>query len=84
MSISKEEWNRYKTKIDRLDDYFFEEGLDGRSGEADLQLLRLVIHRFRSAKFFLGIMIGILTVGVPAIYGVIKLVEIIRAYLKGG
>lgn len=84
MSIEASEWQEYKEKTDELYAFLFKEGVDGRSGESDMRLIRVLIHRFRSAKFFLGMIIGVLTVGVPAIYGIFKLIELIRTLFKAG
>lgn len=84
MEIDQQEWEDYKSKIDELYDFIFQPGIDGRSAENDMRLIRLLIHRFSSAKFFIGLIAGVLTIGVPAIYGLIKLFELVRKYFKGG
>lgn len=83
MDINSEEWEDYKNKVDTLYDAMFKESLDGRTGKGDMRLVRMLIHRFSSAKFFLGIFVGLLTVGVPAVYGVFKLTEFLIKILKG-
>lgn len=81
--INSQEWDEYKKKVDRLNDFLFKESLDGRSAQGDMQFIRVLIHRFSSAKFFLGLFVGLLSIGVPTIYGTIKLFEYIRMLIKG-
>lgn len=84
MNIDQTEWDRYKKKIDSIHNFLFEDGTDKRSVQTDMELFRMLIHRFSSFRFFLGVFVGLLTVGVPAVYGLMKLVELIKDYWKGG
>lgn len=83
MDLNSEEWEEYKKKVDRLNEFLFKESLDGRSAKGDMQFIRVLIHRFSSAKFFLGIFVGLLTLGVPAMYGIFKLIELLTKLFKG-
>lgn len=62
---------------------FDDDNTSQRSVYDDLVLLRLIYNRFKSAKFFIGLLVGFLTIIVPAVYGVVKLVSLIRQIWKG-
>jgi hypothetical protein len=80
--MNEQEFNEVKEKAEKAYEILFEQkGTADRTVYDDLVLLRLVYNRFKSAKFFVGLLVGVLTVGMPAIWGVIKLIAYIKAKL---
>lgn len=78
--MSNKQQNELKEKVDRIYRLLFDEdNPDQRSIYDDLVLLRLIYNRLKSAKFIIGVLVGMLTVGAPAIFGIFKLIMLIKA-----
>lgn len=75
-----EKVNNNSDKLEEMYDLIHEEGVEGRRVIDDLKLFRTLYNRFSGFKTAMGFMIGVFTVGIPIILGLVKLYSIIKGF----
>lgn len=75
-------------KLQQVYDVIFgdENDVDTRAGIDDIRLFRKIWRRFKSVRFFFGVIVGSVTVLASAGFAVVKLIELVKMFFqsKGG
>lgn len=83
LRVERESNEEYFKKIKTVYDLIYESGdIESRAVLDDLQLLRELYVRFKSFRFLLGVLFGILTVVLPVILGGMKVVDMVSQWAE--